>query len=330
MRIKKKLRIDCCSADTLAEINPAEFNNNLLDYRKSGPDIFCAVHIRPGFCMYATRMDPGQITGYEFEIERASPQFGFCMSGGMHTTFNTGKGCRGVEFINQTGTNSICSMSQVSGQSHPVSDEISNCVALQIDPDVLENYLSVGMGKIAGTCRRALNGELPICGLPMTAEMHLAASQVFTAIFKGSARQLYLEAKALELLALQIDHMTRESSSQKSLPNNDWERIRTAGELLIQNMQAPPTIAALARMVGINEFKLKRDFKQVFGTTIFQFLQLHRMAHAKDMIVNKGTTVSQAADFVGYVNIGHFIACYKKVFGTTPGKHKRRNSIHLK
>lgn len=322
----KKLKFDYDSADTLAGTNPAEFNSKLLDPGQSGPDIFRVTPVRPGFCMYATRMDPRKISGYGFEIERAPLQFAFCLSGRMHTIYNKEKGCRSAEFINQPGTNSICNMSRVTGETRPLSDEVSNCVALQIDREILATYLSSGMEKVTGRIRRVLNGEMPICGLPMTAEMHLAACQVFTTIFKGSARQLYLEAKALELLSIQIDHMTRESLSEKSLSGSDRKRIRAAGDILIRKMQAPPTIAALSRMVGINECKLKKGFKQVFGATVFQFLQQHRMACAREMIINKGATVGQAADFVGYVNTGHFIACYKKAFGTTPGNHKRRNS----
>lgn len=325
-RSSKNLKIDYGSADTLAGTDPAEFNRSFSEPGNSGPDIFCAASVRPGFCIYATRMDPRRIPGYGFEIERAPFQFAFCLSGRMHTVFKKRRQSRNADFINQAGTNSICSMSRVSGQSWPLSDETFNCVALQIDREVLAAYLSDGMGKVTGRCRCVIDGEMPICGLPMTTEMYLAASQVFTTLFMGSTRQLYLEAKALELLAIQIEHMTRESLSEKSLSGSDLKRIRSAGEILIHKMQAPPTITALARMVGINEFKLKKGFKQVFGSTIFQFLQYHRMAYAKDMILSKGATVNQAADFVGYVNIGHFIACYKKTFGTTPGNHKRNGS----
>ena len=325
--VEKYLKIDCSSADTLA-IEQPEALTAPLQPGKSGPDIFCIVPVRPGFCMYATRIDPKRMPGYGFEIEQTPVQFGFCLSGQNHTRYTAGTCFRDSEFINRPGTNSICCMSHASGCSRPLSEEVSNNVAIQIDRDILHSYLTTETDKIPAQCRRVLNGESPLCSLSMTGEMYRVAAEVFSATYKGAARQLFLEAKALELLSLQLAHLTRETTAPQSRPLSTAEidQIRAAGDILINEMQTPPTIALLARRVCTNEFKLKKGFKQVFNTTIFQFLQHHRMATARDMIENKGANVSQAADFVGYVNIGHFIACYKKAFGTTPGAHKQSNS----
>lgn len=275
--------------------------------------------------MYAVRMDPKRIPGYGFEIENAPVQFAFCLSGKMQTVYNKGSGSRDAVFLNRAGTNSVCRMSGVTGRSRSLSDEACSCVALQIDRELLDGYLEAGINNIPSGCRNVLDGEASICALAMTGEMYQAASQVFTTLYSGSARQLYLESKALELLALQVNLLTREpaSAGDRPLSRQETDCIRSAGEILVNEMQHPPTITGLSRMVGINEFKLKKGFKQVFGTTVFQFLQYHRMTSAREMIVNKGANVNQAADFVGYVNVGHFIACYKKAFGATPGDHKR-------
>lgn len=321
------MKIDCCSADTLAVEKPEALTAPLKP-GKAGPDIFRIVPVRPGFCMYAIRIDPRQMPGYDFEIEQMPFQFGFCLSGNTHTRYTTGTCSRNSEFVNRTGTNSICRMSHAAGRSQSLSDQVSSSVAIQIDRELLDSYLAAETDKLPSQCRRVLNGESPLCGLSMTGEMHQAAAQVFTAAYKGAARQLFLEAKALELLSLQISHLVRDSGARAGKPLNgaDVESIRAAGDILINEMQTPPTIAALARRVGTNEFKLKKGFRQVFNTTIFQFLQHHRMAAAREMIVNRNANVSQAADFVGYVNIGHFIACYKKAYGTTPGTHKQSST----
>ncbi|WP_035236558.1 helix-turn-helix transcriptional regulator [Desulfobacter vibrioformis] len=317
-------RINYNSADDLACKDPVELSKSLAPGQKTGPEMFSITSVRQGFCMYAVRIDPKHLAEYEFEIEHAPLQFGYCLSGSTHTVYTGKKKSTGAQFTNQAGTNSICRMSGTSGVSRLRGQETFNSIAIQIDAALLARYLDIDLKNIFEPCRRILQGESPICGLPMTGAMLNTAHQVFACDLSGSSRQLFMEAKAVELLSLQIDLFTRTPgvSPDRPLMPEEEERIRNAARILIRDMQAPPTISILARKTGLNEFKLKKGFKQVFGTTILQYLQHHRMACARDMIINQGANVSQAADFVGYINIGHFIACYKRQFGTTPGNHK--------
>lgn len=320
----KTFRINYDSADDLAGKAPAEFLKSLAPGR-TGPDMFSITPVRKGFCMYAVRIDPERMHEYQFEIEHAPLQFGYCLSGTTHTRYTGKKKSIGSEFTNRTGTNSICSMSGTAGVSRLLTRQTVNSIAIQINPALLARYLDFDEKKILEPCRRVIQGQSPICGLPMTGAMLNAAHQVLACDLTGASRQLFMEAKAVELLSLQIDLLTRISGGRptRSLTPEEEDRIRNAARILIRDMQAPPTISVLARKAGLNEFKLKKGFKQVFGATVLQFLQHHRMACARDMILNQGANVSQAADWVGYINIGHFIACYKKQFGTTPGNHKR-------
>ncbi|WP_321493695.1 AraC family transcriptional regulator [uncultured Desulfobacter sp.] len=320
----KIFRINYDSADDLAGKDPADSLKS-LDSGWTGLDMFSIIPVRKGFCMYAVRMDPERMPEYQFEIEHAPLQFAYCLSGTTHTRYTGKEKSIGSEFTNRAGTNSICRMSGTSGVSRILTRQTVNSIAIQINPTLLARYLNFDGKDILEPCRRVIQGQAPICGLPMTGAMLNAAYQVFACDLTGASRQLFMEAKALELLSLQIDLLTRTSGGcpTRPLTPEEEDRIRNAARILIRNMQAPPTISALARKACLNEFKLKKGFKQVFGATVLQFLQHHRMACARDMILNQGANVSQAADVVGYVNIGHFIACYKKQFGTTPGNHKR-------
>ena len=46
---------------------------------------------------------------------------------------------------------------------------------------------------------------------------------------------------------------------------------------LTQRMDDPPSLVELARKVGINDYKLKVGFREVFGTTVYKYLHTHRM-----------------------------------------------------
>lgn len=75
------------------------------------------------------------------------------------------------------------------------------------------------------------------------------------------------------------------------------------------------------RLVCLNEFKLKRGFHQVFGTTAFGCLHQARMTRAYELL-RAGQPVTRAAAEVGYTNVSHFGAAYRKRFGVLPSAMK--------
>ncbi|WP_343692749.1 hypothetical protein [Chitinophaga sp.] len=53
---------------------------------------------------------------------------------------------------------------------------------------------------------------------------------------------------------------------------------------LIDNMKMPPSLSELSRIVGINEFKLKKKFKEVFNMTVFGYLADYRLGIARSLL----------------------------------------------
>jgi AraC family transcriptional regulator len=74
----------------------------------------------------------------------------------------------------------------------------------------------------------------------------------------------------------------------------------------------------LSRKVAINECYLKKGFKEMFGTTIFDFYQGQRMEHAKYLLYEKGLSVTEVSVMLGYSSISHFSTAFKKHTGLKP------------
>ena len=70
--------------------------------------------------------------------------------------------------------------------------------------------------------------------------------------------------------------------------------------------------------VAINECYLKKGFKEMFGTTIFDFYQNQRMEHARYLLYEKGLSVSEVSLLLGYSSISHFSTAFKKHTGLKP------------
>jgi AraC family transcriptional regulator, transcriptional activator of the genes for pyochelin and ferripyochelin receptors len=88
-------------------------------------------------------------------------------------------------------------------------------------------------------------------------------------------------------------------------------------------MDEPPSLLTLARQVGLNDFKLKRGFRQVFGTTVFGYLHEHRMERARQLLEERRLNVTAVACTVGYANPSHFAGAFKRKFGVNPSAYLR-------
>ncbi len=158
--------------------------------------------------------------------------------------------------------------------------------------------------------------------LPLRADMARAAASLLACELSGSLRSLYAEAKAFELLSLSaqsvIDSEAGNDRRDTGLSQKDVDRLHAARQHLEQEFLSPPKIADLAKTVGLNEAKLMRAFKQVFGATIFDFTQLLRMELAKKLIETTDLSVTAIALEIGYEYSSNFTTAFKRHFGITP------------
>jgi AraC-like DNA-binding protein len=99
---------------------------------------------------------------------------------------------------------------------------------------------------------------------------------------------------------------------------DDREKIIKAREVLLEHIGDPITIKELSRKAAINECYLKKGFKVMFGTTIFDFYQEQRMEHARYLLYEKGMSVSEVSAQLGYSSISHFSTAFKKHTGLKP------------
>lgn len=141
--------------------------------------------------------------------------------------------------------------------------------------------------------------------------------------YTGSLENIYINAQTQMLLLYSMECMVGdkdiESFQCKFLSNDlDREKIIRAREILLQHIGEPLTIKELSRKVAINECYLKKGFKELFGTTIFDFYQGQRMEHARYLLYEKGLSVTEVSMLLGYSSISHFSTAFKKHTGLKP------------
>ncbi len=155
----------------------------------------------------------------------------------------------------------------------------------------------------------------------ITPVMRLTLEQIFHCPFQGKTKQMYLEGKCLELIALKLEQLKdidKRTGPFCSLKPDDVDRIHLAKAILTDIPGNPPSLMELARQVSLNDYKLKVGFRQVFGTTVFGYLHQHRMETARQLLREQRMNVREVAQTVGYANQSRFAAAFRKQFGINP------------
>ncbi len=166
--------------------------------------------------------------------------------------------------------------------------------------------------------RSSFTKILPLCG-----KTRMVLENVLNHTYSDTLENIYINAQTQMLLLYSLDCMLGEKEIDvvncKFLANEaDREKIVKAREVLIQHIGEPITIKELSRKVAINECYLKKGFKELFGTTIFDFYQSQRMEHAKYLLYEKGLSVTEVSQMLGYSSISHFSTAFKKHTGLKP------------
>ncbi|WP_080057859.1 helix-turn-helix transcriptional regulator [Spirosoma aerolatum] len=134
-------------------------------------------------------------------------------------------------------------------------------------------------------------------------------------------KRLYLELTVLDLFRQQIDQAdASQRNGISSLSPRDVEKIMAVKTLLDTDPLGPYTLRQLCRSVGLNDFKLKKGFREVLSTTVFRYLTDLRMAYARQLLRDTDCTVNEVASRLGYSETHHFSSAFKRKFGYLPSQ----------
>jgi AraC-like DNA-binding protein len=153
--------------------------------------------------------------------------------------------------------------------------------------------------------------------------MAIVLTQLFHYNLHPSIKNLYYKGKGYELLSLYFNR-TEDSNAEQCpflIDEENVLKIKKAKEIIIANMSEPPGLQELADQIGLTLKKLKMGFKQIYGDTVYGFLFDYKMDSARKLLDSGSYNVNEVGLKIGYSTGSHFIAAFKKKFGTTPKKY---------
>ncbi|BDA71286.1 transcriptional regulator [Rivularia sp. IAM M-261] len=145
--------------------------------------------------------------------------------------------------------------------------------------------------------------------------------QIANCPLQGITKQIYLQGKVLELMALQLSPILANDSKLESAPQlhaSTIAKIHYAKEILLSRLENPPSLLELAQQVKLSERTLQKGFQSLFGITVLSYVIDKRMERAEHLLREGNRTVTEVAMISGYSNISHFSAAFKRKFSITP------------
>lgn len=156
---------------------------------------------------------------------------------------------------------------------------------------------------------------------PMTHAMVTCVYDVIHCDFEGGLQNHYLEIKFVELMILCLAH---DGDNGSTLISEEIEKIKAANDYIECHLEFKLEVGYLADIVGLPKRKLEDGFKQIFGTTVSDFVQAEKMKKAVILLRDTNMVIDNIASALGYHSTASFIRRFKNKFGYTPGQLRKK------
>jgi AraC family transcriptional activator of pyochelin receptor len=287
-------------------------------FKNVGESTFEEIILEKGFYVLHFQNESKTVQNFEREINSTFIQIHFCLRGNSKFLFNNGS----YSFDVLDNRSILLYNPQ---RILPINLDIqpkTTLVSLLISIEKFHSLFSKESGYIPFLSDENSNKKY-YDDSEIKPTVSIVLQQIINSKINSSIKDLYVKGKVYELLSLHFQH--EENTDSEYCPflvdEQNVLKIRKAKEIIISRMAEPPSLQELANEIGLNIKKLKEGFKQIYGDTVFSFLFDYKMEHARRLLESNQFNVNEVGVQIGYSTSSHFIAAFKKKFGTTPKKY---------
>ncbi len=279
---------------------------------------FNETFIENGFFVLTSKNEVHAVQILEREIDSTYIQFHFCTKGSAAFVFN-----KGSYTLNITEDTSLLLYNPQ--RDLPIHLELqpnSWLVSFVISIEKFHGLFSQDANYVTFLSEDNKNKKYYTDG-KINPSMAVVLNQLISFNLNSSVKSLYFKAKVYELLSLYFNRSEDADIEQCPFLVDEVNvaKLKKAKDIIIANMAEPPTLQELSESIGLSLKKLKEGFKQIYGDTVYGFLFDYKMEVARKLLESGDYNVNEVGLKVGYSTSSHFIAAFKKKFGTTPKRY---------
>lgn len=282
---------------------------------RSSPEI---IHIEEGFEILTFQNDKSTQEKISRDMNRNFIQFHFCVKGRLKFNFNQGGYTMNLGDEKALLLYNPTQDLPLNLEASPKSWLVSVLVSIKKFHTLFSEEATYIDFLKEGNRDKKYYQELNI-----SPSMAVVLSQILNFNLHSSVKRIYLKGKAYELMGLYFNRPEEADVEQCPflIDEDNVRKIRRAKEIIINRMAEPPTLRELSEEINLGLKKLKEGFKEIYGETVFSFLFDYKMDYARKLLETGQYNVNEVGQMVGYSTASHFIAAFRKNFGTTPKKY---------
>lgn len=133
-----------------------------------------------------------------------------------------------------------------------------------------------------------------------------------------------LKCKAIELFMLCLQHKSSKNYNISNFTKDEVDIIYNAETILLDNLRDPPSVYNLAKNLNITVYKLQKGFKEITGSTVYEYIRKARVERGKIFLKSTDMQIICIANKVGYENPSKFSSVFKSYTGMTPSEYRNR------
>jgi len=154
----------------------------------------------------------------------------------------------------------------------------------------------------------------------MTPEMERIVDSIFANQYTGKTKMMFFRSQITVLLSHFFGQLAQMQETSSKPQHRD--KLNQVKDILLSNLDNPPSLLEISKQIGLNTTKLKKEFKEVFGVPVFKYLQNERLILAHKLISENNISVQEAAWQVGYDSLSSFSNAFAQKFGYRPSQVK--------
>ncbi|MEQ8675478.1 MAG: AraC family transcriptional regulator [Aggregatilineales bacterium] len=143
-------------------------------------------------------------------------------------------------------------------------------------------------------------------------------------VFKRRTIALMEIQALLHRIALDIGQHADVAEESLRFERSIDHRVNVMARYIIENFQEQLTVNDIARQVGLHPNYVMTIFKELFGTTLIDYLTQQRIAYAQQLLITTDFLVSRVAEESGFLTLSHFFGSFKRLCGMTPRQYRAK------
>lgn len=308
----------CTLSAGLNELYSNSFSNHLFRLPTSlGEGYWRRDRINSEMEVVICNMRLNQILSMESIEQDDSLKLCFCIGKGLQWTVNNNL----EEYHINTGEVVAFGRTQTNSLGHFEPEEQFHSITLKLN---LNKFLPFSKDQTINTLLYEVLNKNLYYNSKITPKMKRILHEIIHCNYQKEVRHIYIEGKLLELVAVYIEESILETGkieSEIALSKSDIASLQQAKQIVEGNLVNPPSISELSKLVYLNETKLKKGFKLLFGMPVYSYIIDRRLETAYLLLQEGKMNITNAALMVGFSKASHFTEKFKKKYGLKPSEY---------